>query len=252
MASAAQYPDLNGKSVYVTGGATGIGAAIVSALAGQGARVHFIDIDAEAAEKHAETLNADTDGNITFEICDARDSGALQKSIRNFSSSSKLDALVNNVADDTRHDFAEVTPESWRSCLAVNLDSAFFAAQAAAKELRHGGVIINMSSINALFGPTGMPGYVSAKAGLLGLTKALANELGKHNIRVNAVLPGWVATDRQLALWLTPEAEAEWEKLTALSGRITPDDIANCVLFLVSDASRMITGQQFIIRAGRT
>lgn len=252
MEPVALYPGLKEKSVYVTGGATGIGAAIVASFAAQGARVHFIDIDEAAGAAHADMTNAGAKGETTFEVLDACDFGALKKSIHRFAGDDGLDTLVNNVANDARHDFADVTPESWRKCHDINLGAAFFAAQAAAATMRgRGGSIINIGSINAIFGPVGMPGYVSAKAGLIGLSKALANELGKENIRMNAVLPGWVATERQLAQWLTPEAEAGWANLTALSGRITAGDIANCVLFLASDASRMITGQQFVVDAGR-
>ena len=246
----ASYPDLNGKAVYVTGGATGIGAAIVTAFAQQGARVHFIDIDIEAAKKLVEETRKHASASITCELCDATDNQALQQSVRQFAEEKGIDILVNNVANDTRHDLAETTADQWRAIMAVNLDPAFFASQAAAA-LMNNGAIINLSSINALFGPQGLIGYNTAKAGLLGLTRSLASELGEKQIRVNSILPGWVATERQLALWLKPEAEAEWQKLTKLKGRIHVEDIANCALFLGSDASRMITGQQFIVDAGQ-
>jgi NAD(P)-dependent dehydrogenase (short-subunit alcohol dehydrogenase family) len=138
--------------------------------------------------------------------------------------------------------------------LAVNLDPTFIGSTAVQPDMARagGGSIINLSSINALLGPADMAAYVAAKAAILGLTKALAREWGAANIRVNALSPGWVVTERQLELWLTPEAEAEWAKLTALPGRILPDDVARLALFLAADDSAMITGQNFVIDAGRT
>jgi NAD(P)-dependent dehydrogenase (short-subunit alcohol dehydrogenase family) len=165
-----------------------------------------------------------------------------------------LRILINNAANDHRHDPSELTAQDWRDCMAVNLDAAFFACQAAAAIMVHdgGGSIVNFSSINALLGPANMPGYVAAKAGIIGLTKALAADYGGWGIRVNAVLPGWVATERQLHTWLTPEAEADWMRHVALKQRLLPADVANLSLFLAADDSRMITGQNFVIDAGRT
>ena len=142
----------------------------------------------------------------------------------------------------------------WRDCLAINLDAAFFAAQAAAPVMaaNGGGSIINFSSINATLGPSNMPGYVSAKAGLLGMTKALAKDYGADFVRVNAISPGWVVTQRQLDTWLTPEEEAAWMTQVALPRRLMPEDVANLALFLASNDSHMITGQNFTIDGGRT
>jgi NAD(P)-dependent dehydrogenase (short-subunit alcohol dehydrogenase family) len=138
--------------------------------------------------------------------------------------------------------------------MAINLDAAFFAAQAGAQLMakESGGSIINFSSINALLGPANMPGYVTAKAGLVGMTKALARDYGESEIRVNAILPGWVVTERQLDNWLTPEAEADWMQQVALKKRLQPSEVANLALFLAADDSRMITGQSFTIDGGRT
>jgi NAD(P)-dependent dehydrogenase (short-subunit alcohol dehydrogenase family) len=153
-----------------------------------------------------------------------------------------------------RHTPQEVTPKSWRQNMAINLDASFFAAQAAAEVMlpNNYGSIINFSSINALLGPPNMPGYVAAKAGIIGLTKSLANDYGNNNVRVNAILPGWVATERQLQTWLTPEEEALWMQQVALKSRLMPSQIANLALFLAADESRMITGQSFTIDGGRT
>ena len=245
----ARYPDLEGRVVFITGGASGIGAAFVEAFAGQGARVAFIDIDAEHGEALAKRPGA------WFRRCDVTDVNALTSAVRAAASEfGALDVLINNVANDTRHEAEDLTEEAWRRNLAVNLDPALHAARAAYEVMLpvRRGVILNISSINALLAPAGMAAYVAAKAALLGLTKSLAREWGAANIRVNAISPGWVVTDRQLELWLTPEAEAEWMKQVALQRRIEPVDVANLALFLTSDSARMITGQNFVIDGGRT
>lgn len=244
----ASYPSLNGQVAYVTGGATGIGAAIVEALVRQGCRVMFNDVDRGAAGLLCQSLV----GCAEFVPVDARDAPALQASVSAWAEAEgRLDVLVNNVADDTRHRAEEMSPAHWQRCLAVNLDAAFFASRGALPALCiAGGSIINLSSINALRAPPDMPGYVTAKAGLLGLTRALARDYGRHRVRVNAVLPGWVATDRQLALWLTPEAEAAHESGKALPGRIHADDIADAVLFLASNASSCVSGQALVVDGG--
>lgn len=252
--SFATYPSLVDKSVFITGGATGIGSAMVRAFAYQGARVGFIDIDDDAARALIDEVGAKAKHSLFYRTVDVRDVDTLQNAIRDFAGqASQLDALINNVANDTRHQPLEITEEYWRNCMAVNLDSAFFASQTAIDLMRSsdGGSIINFSSINAIIGPTDMPGYVTAKSALLGLTKALARHYGPDRIRVNCILPGWVVTERQLDKWLTPEAEAEWREQTALKDRIKPEDVAQLALFLAADDSRMITNQQFIIDGGR-
>lgn len=250
----ATYPSLANKSVFITGGATGIGSAMVRAFADQGARVGFIDIDEKSAHELIGEVGSSDAEAIFYQTVDVRDVDSLQGAIRDFvDETSRLDVLVNNVANDTRHQPLEITEEYWRNCMAVNLDSSFFASQTAIELMRDfgGGSIINFSSINAILGPTEMPGYVTAKSALLGLTKALARHYGENHIRVNSILPGWVVTERQLDKWLTPEAELEWRKLTALKDRIQPEDVAQLALFLAADDSKMITGQQFIIDGGR-
>ena len=250
----ATYPSLTGAKVFITGGATGIGAAMVEAFAEQGAIVGHIDLAEDEAAKLGDAIVASGFARPWFRKVDVTDVDALKAAVADFAASAGgLDALINNVANDTRHNPLETTPESWRKCLAVNLDCAFFASQQAIALMREagGGSIINFSSINAVLGPENMPGYVTAKAGLLGMTKALAREYGRDNIRVNTILPGWVVTQRQLDLWLTEEAEAEWMEQVCLKQRIEPRDAANLALFLAADDSRMITNQQFIIDAGR-
>ncbi len=254
MPDVARYPSLNGRTVMITGGASGIGAAMVKAFAVQRARVSFIDVDECAANRLVNDLKSEAGARVSFVKTDVSNIDQLRRSLNGFAEREGcFDILVNNAADDNRHAIADVTPDSWMSCISVNLNSVFFAIQSAASHMirQRAGAIINMSSINALLGPPNMPGYVTAKAAIIGLTKASARELGPYNVRVNAVLPGWVATERQLKTWLTHQAESEWETQTALNGRILAEDVADLVLFLAADESRRITGQNFVIDAGR-
>jgi NAD(P)-dependent dehydrogenase (short-subunit alcohol dehydrogenase family) len=246
----ARYPSLAGRVVFITGGAAGIGAALVGAFHGQGAKVGFVDRDEASGRALAARLTG-----VWFETVDVRDAVALTASIHATEAAlGPIRVLINNVADDTRHATLHTDAAAWRERLAVNLDPTFLAATAAQPEMAAagGGSIINLASINALLGPADMAAYVAAKSAILGLTKALAREWGARNIRVNAISPGWVVTERQLALWLTPRAEADWARQTALPGRILPDDVARLALFLAADDSAMITGQNHVIDAGRT
>ena len=277
MGECTKYPSLEDRCVFITGGATGIGAAMVEAFALQKSNVAFVDLDEAAAKSLCDRLEAETGRRPWFHKVDVTDVSALQGSIRQATEDlGRLKVLVNNAANDSRHSPAEVTAESWRDCMAINLDATFFAAQEAARIMSaafddsaafdesaafnkstamgaaRGGSIINFSSINALLGPTNMPGYVAAKAGIVGLSKALAADYGEADIRVNAILPGWVVTERQLETWLTPEAEADWMKQVSLKKRLLPEEVASLALFLAADDSRMITGQSFTIDGGRT
>ena len=261
MGECANYPSLAGRCVFITGGATGIGAAMVEAFARQRSQVAFVDLDSAAAERLCARLESETGTRPWFQPLDVTDVSALQNSIRRaVNDLGPLQALINNAANDRRHAPEDVTPESWRDCMAINLDATFFAAQVAAElmgaasgeERKQGGSIINFSSINALLGPSNMPGYVAAKAGIVGLSKALATDYGESDIRVNAILPGWVVTQRQLDTWLTPEAEADWMEQVSLKQRLLPQEVANLALFLAAEDSRMITGQSFTIDGGRT
>lgn len=247
-----EYKSLINKSVFVTGGATGIGAAIVEAFVRQGAKVAFIDIDELAASQLIAKL-PQTD-NIHFICSDATNPEQLQHAINDAANKHQgIDILINNVANDMRHSPDKISQEDWNQCMAINLNPAFFASQAAFQHMKKGtsGSIINFSSINALLGPAKMVGYNTAKAGLLGMTKSLAQDFGRFNIRVNAILPGWVATDKQLSTWLTPEEEQKWMQSMALKQRIEPSDVAKLALFLASDDSAMITGQHITIDGGR-
>jgi len=255
MDESTQYPSLAERCVFITGGATGIGAAMVEAFAMQSARVSFVDVDSASAQTLCDKVEGQCGRRPWFQSVDVTDVPALQNAIHGaVAELGPLQAIINNAANDNRHSPSEVTAQSWRECMAINLDAAFFAAQAAAEIMQKqgSGSIINFSSINALLGPANMPGYVTAKAGLVGMTKALARDYGDSEIRVNAILPGWVVTDRQLQTWLTPEAEADWMKQVALKKRLQPVDVANLALFLAADDSRMITGQSFTIDGGRT
>jgi NAD(P)-dependent dehydrogenase (short-subunit alcohol dehydrogenase family) len=248
--SRASYPSLKDRVVFITGGATGIGAAFVRRFHEQGARVAFIDRLAEAGQALAAGLGA----GVWFRACDVTDPAALQAAIGDAAQAlGPITVLVNNVANDDRHDAAAITPEAWRVTLAVNLDPVMIAAAAVYPMMRDagGGSIVNLSSITALLGSVRLPAYVAAKGGIIALTKSLAREWGADLIRVNAISPGWVVTERQLALWMTPQAEAEWREQVALKERLMPDDIASAALFLASDESRMITGHNLVVDAGR-
>lgn len=254
--NATQYSNLIDKVVFITGGATGIGAAMVKAFVGQKAKVAFIDIDEQASATLINTIKANhKSAELWYRKVDVTDPKTLQLAIVEASKAlGSLDVLVNNVGNDARQDVENISAYDWHKCMQVNLDPAFFASQAAFKIMRKhsSGSIINFSSINALIGPQQMTGYVTAKAGLMGMTKSLSRDFGVDNIRVNAILPGWIATDRQLASWLTAEEEQKWTEAMALKKRIEPSDVANLALFLASDNSSMITGQAINIDGGRT
>jgi len=244
------YPSLKQKVVFITGGATGIGAAMVRSFAAQQAKVAFIDIDTEAAAR----LQAQCAQPLWFRAVDVTNPTLLQQALQDAAAAlGGLDVLINNVANDKRQPSTEVSVRDWQQCMQVNLDPAFFAAQSAFLLMRQQqqGCIINFSSINALSGQPEMAGYVTAKAGLIGLTKALAKDFGVDGIRVNAIIPGWVATERQLASWFTPDEQEKWLAAAALKQFITPQDVANLALFLASDQSALITGQAIRIDGGR-
>lgn len=250
----AVYPSLTGRTVFVTGGASGIGACFVQHFHGQGCKVAFVDLQADAGEALAENLKAGDGDSAWFRRCDVTDAPALKDAVAAAADAlGPITVLINNVANDTRHEAADTSMEAWRKGLAVNLDPAFAAAVAVYPMMKAagGGAIINVSSINALWGPAHMATYVAAKGAINALSKGLAREWGPDRIRVNALSPGWVITERQLELWLTPEAEAAWREQVALKDRLYPSDVANAALFLASDEARMITGQNLIVDAGR-
>jgi NAD(P)-dependent dehydrogenase (short-subunit alcohol dehydrogenase family) len=255
MSSFANYPSLRDRGVLVTGGASGIGASIVEHFVAQGARVGFIDLDAEAAERLTVSLG-ERRANAVFVRADLRDIAALRQAIDTLRAKlgGSFTVLVNNAARDDRHDIDQVTPEYWDERMATNLRHQFFAAQALKDEMiaAGGGAIINMSSISFLLGQGGMPVYLTAKSAVVGLTRALARDLGPHRIRVNAVFPGWIMTERQLKLWLTPDAEADMMRGQCIREKLYPPDVARMVLWLAADDSALVTAQNFVVDAGWT
>lgn len=248
----ATYPSLAGKTVLVSGGASGIGEAIVRAFAGQGARVGFLDI-LEAEGKALAAELAGKGAKVHFEAADITDIAALKRAIASVGKAlGPITVLVNNAANDTRHDWQSETPESFEARLAVNLKHQFFAIQAVAPGMiaAGGGAIVNFGSISWRVGLGGMPAYTASKAAIEALTRSFARDLGPHRIRVNCVLPGWVMTKRQLTLWVNEEAERILDERQCLPDRIQPDDIARTVLFLASDDSAMCTSQNFVVDGG--
>ena len=248
----AQYPSLQEKVVLITGGATGIGASMVEHFAAQDSRVAFLDVDESSATKLIESVAGAKHAPL-FLKCDLTDIAALRSAIEKLEGKlGAVNVLVNNAARDDRHKTAEVTPEYWDERMAVNLRHQFFAAQAVVPGMTRagGGSIINMSSISWIIPSTGLPAYVTAKAGIVGLTRTLSREFGAANIRVNCVLPGAIMTERQRRLWFTPEYLAEVMEAQALKRELVPDDVARLVLFLAADDSATITGQNFIIDGG--
>ncbi len=249
----ANYPSLRDKVVFVSGGATGIGASHVAHFAAQGAQVAFVDIQAAAAQALAEAIAAKGQKKPLFIHCDLRDIPAYQAAIALAASTfGTINVLVNNAAHDERHDWKTVTVEYWEDRLAVNLRHQFFAIQAAAPFMQKngGGSIINFGSISWHLAMGGMPAYTTAKAGIEGLTRSFAKDLGPDNIRVNCVIPGWILTERQKTLWLTPEAEASTLAAQCLKRMLVPDDVARMVLWLAADDSRMCTSQLFTVDGG--
>ena len=248
----ASYPSLKDRPVVISGGATGIGEALVRAFAAQGARVGFVDIAQDEGVALVEEL-AGAGQQVRFTRCDVTDIAAYQKAIAGFAAAHG-DALVliNNAANDQRHDWAEVSSDDWDARFAVNLKHAFFAAQAVAPGMKRAGKgsIITFGSISWMVLTPSIPLYETAKAAVHGLTRALARELGRSGIRANSLVPGAVITQRQLDLWLTSEDMAAIEANQALSGHVMPEDCARMALFLAADDSAMISGQHFLVDGG--
>jgi NAD(P)-dependent dehydrogenase (short-subunit alcohol dehydrogenase family) len=245
------FHDLAGKSVFITGGGSGIGAALTAGFLEQGAKVAFVDLleSSEFVDEMAELY----DGRPRFIQCDVTDIEALKRAMAEAADElGPTTVLVNNAANDARHSLAELDVEMWDANLAVNLRPQVFAAQAAAPGMKAagGGSIINFSSISYMMGNSGYPAYLAAKAGITGLTRGLARELGGDHIRVNAVMPGWVLTERQMELWGDPEKLAAHLARQCLPEHMVARDIVDGVLFLASDASRMMTGQGLVIDGG--
>ena len=243
----ASYPSLQNKRVLITGGASGIGEFIVRGFCEQKARVVFFDIDAASGEALAKATGAQ------FVHCDLTKTDELQKAITQAATKlGDFEVLVNNAARDDRHEVEDVTSDYWDQCVAVNLKHYFFAAQSVIPGMQaaKGGSIINMGSITSYVGAADIPVYATAKGACVSMTRTLAKKLGGDNIRVNAVIPGWVKTQRQIDKWITPQAEAAQMKKQVLQHWIMPVDLANMVVFLASDEAKMCTAQVYTVDAG--
>ena len=253
MTEFATYPSLRDKAVLITGGGSGIGAALVEAFALQGAKVAFLDIAEQASRELLESLEGRSVHPPVFLPCDLTDIPSLQSSIEHLTAvCGPIRVLVNNAGSDDRHPFAEVTSEYWDQRIAVNLKHQFFASQAvvAGMKAAGGGSIVNMSSIAWMIPTPNLSVYETAKAAIVGMTKALAHDLGAANIRVNCVSPGAILTERQQLLWRSAEYDREVLSRQCIQRNILPQDVARFVLFLAADDSSAITNQNYIVDGG--
>ena len=243
------YPSLKNKTVFVSGGASGIGAEIVKAFAAQGAKVGWLDLDEETSATLSVSLEAET----AYEICDLRDVDALRAGLAALSGKlGPANVLVNNAARDDRHNWKDVTPEYWDERQATNLRHMFFSIQTIAPDMiaAGGGSIINMGSNSWWEAGGGFPAYTTAKAAVHGLTRTMARDLGDHRIRVNTVVPGWIMTERQKELWATPEALEAHRERQCLPDLIDPVYVARMVVFLASDDAAMCSANNYMVEAG--
>lgn len=246
------YRSLAGRHVLITGGAGGIGVEMVRAFAAQGSRVSFLDRDEAAAGR---LLTEPSVQGARFQPCDLRDIAALRAAVAEIErTQGGVEVLVNNAARDDRHEMLSVEPDHWRECLAINLDHQFFCTQAVARGMiqRGRGSILLMGSVSWMRGRPGLVGYTTAKAAIAGLTRTLARELGPSGIRVNCLVPGAIATERQQALWRTPELDRQLLDLQALKLRLEPGHVARLALFLASDEAAGCTGADFLVDGGLT
>jgi NAD(P)-dependent dehydrogenase (short-subunit alcohol dehydrogenase family) len=251
----ARYPSLARKVVFVTGGGSGIGASIVEHFCAQEAQVAFVDIEDAASAALVERVRAAGHPVPRYERCDLRDVAALQAVMRSVGNQfGPITALVNNAANDQRHRTEDVTVDYWNDRIAVNLRHQFFAAQAVHPQMKEagGGSIVNFGSISWMNAQGGMNAYTTAKAAVHGMTRGLARDFGPDRIRVNTVVPGWVLTERQIALWLDADGERQLFESQCLKEKLYPPDVARMVLWLAADDSRMCTAQNFIVDAGWT
>jgi NAD(P)-dependent dehydrogenase (short-subunit alcohol dehydrogenase family) len=250
MSNEAVYPSLNNKVVVITGGGSGIGESITRSFIKQGAKVAFLDFNEKDSIKLINELNTD---NLHFEFCDLRDIEQLKNSIKKISSKfGPIQILVNNAARDDRHSLQSVTSEYFDERIATNLKHQLFASQAVVSDMEKngGGAIINMGSTSWMIGQGGMPCYTTAKSAIQGLTRGLARDLGPKNIRVNCVVPGWIMTERQVDMWLTPESEKELMDRQCIKRKLFPKDIARFVLFMASDEASACSNQSFVVDGG--
>lgn len=253
MTDFARYPSLQDRTVLVTGGATGIGASLVEHFVAQGARVGFLDIDADAGRALAERLSAGVRHAPQFVAADLTDIDGLDAGIDRLRSRiGAIAVLLNNAANDRRHSVEETTPQSWDAGIAVNLRHQFFAAKNVLADMKalDGGSIVNFGSISWMLKQGGMPVYTTSKAAVHGLTRSLARDFGPFNIRVNALVPGWVMTDKQLRLWVDEQAKQEIARGQCIARPLMPEHIARMALFLAADDSAMCTAQEFVVDGG--
>jgi NAD(P)-dependent dehydrogenase (short-subunit alcohol dehydrogenase family) len=246
------YPSLKGRTVLVTGGGSGIGESIVEHFAAQGSKVAFIDIKEKESKALASRIRKKKQ-SVHFEHCDLTDISALRKAIAGIRKAlGPITVLVNNAAHDERHKLEDVTPEYFDERIAMNLKHQVFTIQAVVGDMKkaRNGSIVNIGSNSWMVAFGGLPVYTAAKAGVLGLTRGLARELGKSNIRINHVAPGWIMTKRQLELWATPEALAKLMQDQCLPRKLYPDDIARAVLFFASDEASSATNQTYVFDGG--
>lgn len=254
MPSFASYPSLKGRAVFVSGGGSGIGAGIVEHFAEQGAKVGFVDVDEPASMVLVEAIKGKGHPAPAFLKCDVRDTKAYQAAIGTIAAKlGPITVLVNNAARDDRHTLDEVTEAFWDERMAVNLRHQYFAIQAVAPGMRKagGGSIVNLSSMSFVAMTRNLSVYQAAKAAVIGMTRGLARDLGGDGIRVNSVMPGWIMTERQIKLWLTPEAEASLMREQCMKEKLYPADIARMILWLAADDSRLVTAQNFVVDGGR-
>jgi NAD(P)-dependent dehydrogenase (short-subunit alcohol dehydrogenase family) len=250
---AAIYPDLEGKPVLVTGGGSGIGASIVRAFARQEAKVGFLDIARDASTRLVDELAAQG-VSVHYEYCDVTNIDHLRAAIDRIRANiGPIRVLINNAAHDDRHTVESVTPEYWDDRIAVNLKHQFFAAQAVLPDMQaaQDGAIVNFGSISWMTAQGGMPVYTASKSAVLGLTRGLARDYGAWNIRVNAIVPGWIMTERQVEKWLTPQGEADLMKGQCLKRKLYPDDVARVVVFFASEEASACTSQHYVVDGGR-
>ncbi|BFM50392.1 SDR family oxidoreductase [Marinomonas sp. THO17] len=251
-AERAIYPDLQGRAVFISGGATGIGAALVEAFAKQGANTGFVDIDSQAGDALANRLQQ-AGCRVEFYHCDITDIKGYQSTIRLAAEHlGSIAVLINNAANDVRHSLASLTEQRYDELLDVNIKHAMFAAQTVAPMMKEigGGSIINFGSVGWMMATGGYPTYGMSKAAMHGLTRSLARDLGQYGIRVNTLVPGWVMTEKQLRLWVDEAAEEKIKQGQCLPNKVMPEHIANMALFLASDSAVMCSAQNFIVDGG--
>lgn len=247
----ATFRDLEGASVFITGGGSGIGAALTQGFLKQGAKVAFVG--RSDASEFVERMERETGNRPLFVQCDVTDIAALKAAIAHAAHAhGPIGVLVNNAANDQRHATLDVDEDFWDWSQAINLKAYFFACQAVLPGMQQlgGGAIVNFTSISYMMGNSGYPAYTTANSGINGMTRSLAREFGPDRIRVNALAPGWVLTDKQLDKWATPEALAAHLERQCLKDHLAPQDIVESTLFLASKSSRMISGQALVVDGG--